>query len=92
MEVQMVTSGLGKKSQGVQLALADAAKPQCLVPFSLYVSDPASKEVTLGCKVTDLVGKKINVMALEMSPANFGSGINISGDFALATNSDKNIK
>lgn len=86
MEVQLIKSSLGKTKNGAELTLADTSRPQCLVPFSFYVSDVEAFESANKLKITELRFKRVNVLCAAMESSSIGNGIKLVGELALGIN------
>lgn len=91
-EIQAMKLGLGKSKTGAELTLADASKPQCLVPFSYYIGDVPAFEQKNGKTLADLRFKTVIVGVTSMSASSIGNSIKLEGDLALDIDKGANAK
>lgn len=86
LEIQALKLGLGAKKSGAELTLADTAKPQCLCPFSYYVSDVSAFEEHHKVKLADMRFKNVVVGVTCMSAPSMGNAIKLEGELQLGIN------
>lgn len=84
-EIQEIKTSLGKNRVGAQLTLADASRPQCLVPFSYYVTDINAFNEAKKCNLESMRFKTVEVAVTQMAGDAVRGEIKLSGELSLVS-------